>query len=58
MRITPKSVTLKNGIIATLRSPHPEEAAEYGRVKMEGAELYPEDIDGYIAHKSGFIAQL
>lgn len=28
MRITPKSVTLKNGIIATLRSPHPEEAAD------------------------------
>ena len=28
MRITPKSVTLKNGIIATLRSPRPEEAAD------------------------------
>ena len=37
---------------------HPEEAAEYGQVKMEGAELYPEDIDGYIAHKSGFISAI
>ena len=40
-----------------LRS-HPEEAAEYGRVKMEGAELHPEDIDGYIAHKSGCICAI
>ena len=37
-----------------LRS-HPEAAAEYGRIKEEGAELYPDDMDGYIAHKTPFI---
>ena len=34
-----------------LRS-HPEAAAEYGEVKMRAAELFPNDIDGYIAYKS------
>ena len=28
MLFAPKTVTLKNGIVATLRSPRPEEAAE------------------------------
>lgn len=37
---------------------HPEEAAEYGRIKQEAARLYSEDIDGYIAHKGSFIALL
>lgn len=40
-----------------LRS-HPEAAAEYGRVKMEAAKLYPEDVEGYIAHKSSCISRL
>ena len=37
-----------------LRS-HPEAVAEYGRIKEEGAALYPYDIDRYIEHKSPFI---
>lgn len=37
---------------------HPEDAAQYGRVKLEAAALYPEDIDGYMAHKSKFISLL
>lgn len=37
---------------------HPEAAAEYSRVKLEAAALYPEDIDGYMAHKSGCIQTL
>ena len=34
---------------------HPEAASEYGRIKEEGAALYPYDIDRYIEHKSPFI---
>ena len=34
---------------------HPEAVAEYGRIKEEGAALYPYDIDRYIEHKSPFI---
>ena len=37
---------------------HPEAAAEYSAVKEEGARLYPDDIDRYIAHKSPCIARL
>lgn len=37
---------------------HPEAVNEYGRVKREAAALYPYDIDGYIAHKSPFIAKI
>lgn len=37
-----------------LRS-HPEAVKEYSRVKTEGAELYPYDIDKYIEYKSPFI---
>ena len=37
---------------------HPEDAAEYGRVKLEAAALYPEDIDGYMRHKAAVIEQL
>ena len=40
-----------------LRS-HPGAAREYGRIKEEGAKLYPYDIDGYIAHKSPFIEKI
>ena len=36
----------------------PEAAAEYGRVKEEGARLYPEDIDGYIRYKGPCIEKL
>lgn len=31
---------------------NPNEAAAYGAVKLEGARLFPDDIDGYIAYKS------
>ncbi len=40
-----------------LRS-HPEAAREYGRIKEEGAALYPFDIDKYIRHKSPFIGKI
>jgi GrpB-like predicted nucleotidyltransferase (UPF0157 family) len=30
---------------------HPKDAADYSRVKMQAAELYPHDIDGYMAYK-------
>ena len=33
-------------------------AEEYGKIKEEGASLYPEDIDGYIRHKSDFIERI
>ena len=37
---------------------HPVAAARYSAVKEEAARLYPHDIDGYMAHKAGIIAQL
>jgi len=37
---------------------HPEDAADYARVKMLAAERYPEDIDAYIDAKSDFIQQI
>ena len=40
-----------------LRS-HPADAAEYGRVKLEAVQLYPDSIDGYMAHKDGCIRKL
>ncbi len=40
-----------------LRS-HPEAAAEYGRIKEEGAALYPEDIDRYIEYKTPLIEKI
>ncbi len=40
-----------------LRS-HPEAAAEYSRIKEEGAALYPEDIDRYIEYKTPFIKKI
>lgn len=40
-----------------LRS-HPDDAAEYGRIKLEAAALYPEDIDSYMAHKAAIIKKL
>lgn len=40
-----------------LRS-HPEAAAEYGKVKREGAQKYPEDIDSYLEFKAACIAKL
>lgn len=36
----------------------PEAAARYSRVKERAAELYPNDIDGYISYKSFCIAEL
>ena len=40
-----------------LRS-HPDAVAEYSRIKEEGAELYPWDIDKYIEHKAPFIESI
>ena len=40
-----------------LRS-HPEAVREYSRIKAEGAALFPEDIEGYIAYKSPFIKKI
>lgn len=40
-----------------LRS-HPEAAKQYGRVKERAAQLFPEDMDQYIAYKSPCIARL
>ena len=37
---------------------HPEAAREYGRIKEEGAALYPQDIGKYIEHKSPFIEKI
>ena len=40
-----------------LRS-NPEAVREYGRIKEEGAALYPDDIGKYIQHKSPFIEKV
>ena len=37
---------------------HPDAVREYSRIKEEGAELYPDDIDRYIEHKSTFIEKI
>ena len=37
---------------------HPAAARQYGAVKVEGARLYPDDIDAYIRHKSPCIAEI
>ena len=37
---------------------HPAAAYEYGAVKEEAARLYPNDIDGYIKHKTPCIERL
>lgn len=37
---------------------HPEAAQKYGRVKETAAQLFPEDIDGYMAYKAPCIAEL
>ena len=37
---------------------HPEAVEEYGRIKTEGAALYPYDIDSYIEYKSPFIERI
>ena len=37
---------------------HPDTVKEYGRIKEEGAKLYPYDIDGYINYKSPFIESI
>ena len=37
---------------------HPDAVEEYSRVKLEGAKLYPYDIDSYIEHKSPFIEKI
>ena len=40
-----------------LRS-HPDAVKQYGAVKEEGARLFPNDIEGYIAHKTPCIEEL
>ena len=40
-----------------LRS-NPEAVSEYSRIKIEGAALYPKDIEKYIQHKSAFIEKI
>ena len=37
---------------------HPDAVREYSCIKEEGAELYPDDIDRYIEHKSSFIEKI
>lgn len=37
---------------------HPEAVAQYSAVKEQAARLYPDDIDGYIRHKSPCIGEL
>ena len=37
---------------------NPAYARKYGEVKTEAAELYPDDIDAYIAHKSPCIKEI
>ena len=37
---------------------NPQDAAEYGRVKMQAAELYPHDIDKYMAYKKEFVERV
>ena len=37
---------------------HPEAVKQYGAVKEEGARLFPDDIEGYIAHKTPCIEDL
>ncbi|MBO4579161.1 MAG: GrpB family protein [Clostridiales bacterium] len=37
---------------------HPEAAEEYGRIKTEGAKLYPYNIDKYIEYKTPFIENI
>jgi len=37
---------------------HPREVEEYRRVKLQAAELYPHDIDGYMAYKKECVANI
>lgn len=37
---------------------HPEAVATYSRIKEEAARLYPDDVNGYMAHKSPCILAL
>ena len=37
---------------------HPGAVRAYSRIKEEGAALYPDDIDGYMEHKSPFIERI
>jgi len=37
---------------------HSKAVDEYGKIKMEAAALYPEDIDKYIEHKSSVIENI
>ena len=37
---------------------HPEAVREYSQIKKEAAALYPDDIEGYIRHKSACIEKI
>lgn len=38
--------------------PHPNAVEEYNRVKSEGAQLFPKNIDAYIQYKSPIIEEI
>lgn len=48
-----RHVTFRN----YLRS-HPDAVKRYSQVKLEGAKLYPNDIDKYLEHKTPFIHEI
>jgi len=50
------SISLKNHLLLRdyLRS-HPEKAKEYGELKKQLAQKYPNDIDMYVENKTAFI---
>lgn len=37
---------------------HYDAVQEYGKVKREGASLYPDDVEGYIQYKNTFIKKI
>ncbi|MRG45543.1 GrpB family protein [Chitinophaga sp. SYP-B3965] len=53
------SISLKNHLLLRnyLRS-HPEKAREYGELKKQLAEKYPDNIDLYVENKTAFITDI
>ena len=37
---------------------HPEEARHYGKIKLEAAALFPDDIDAYLEYKSPCVREI
>ena len=48
-----RHVTFRNYLRA-----HPEAVKRYSEIKLEGAKLYPNDIDKYLDHKTPFIHEI